>query len=247
MTAFTFTVTLSRVMHSWLGTSIVTVRRSIFTIRSMIGRMTNRPGPRAPTSRPSRKITPRSYSETIFTEKNQTMKPHGGISRMNEKIVSRMRISPASPPSSFARVSGGRCCGISLAIAVLLSRRALGARRHRPHCMRAIRRRARGGVPLPERLRAQPRRLRELRRAAVADEVHRQRVRREPECHTDLRVAEADRAAEARVPERRLARALRPALDAAVHVAQRPRHLDDDHLVRPLRLHRRHDPHPLRR
>ncbi len=68
MTAFTFTVTLSRVMHSWLGTSIVTVRRSIFTIRSTIGRITNSPGPRAPTSRPRRKITPRSYSETIFTE-----------------------------------------------------------------------------------------------------------------------------------------------------------------------------------
>ena len=45
MTALTFTVTLSRVMHSWLGTSIVTVRRSIFTMRSTIGRMTKRPGP----------------------------------------------------------------------------------------------------------------------------------------------------------------------------------------------------------
>ena len=68
MTALTFTVTLSRVMHSWLGTSIVTVRRSIFTMRSTIGRMTKRPGPRAPTRRPSRKMTPRSYSATIFTE-----------------------------------------------------------------------------------------------------------------------------------------------------------------------------------
>src|SRR5256885_1928862 len=38
MTAFTFTATLSRVMHSWLGTSMVTVRRSIFTMRSTIGR-----------------------------------------------------------------------------------------------------------------------------------------------------------------------------------------------------------------
>ena len=32
MTAFTFTVTLSLVMHSWLGTSIVTVRRSTSTM-----------------------------------------------------------------------------------------------------------------------------------------------------------------------------------------------------------------------
>ncbi len=65
-TALTRTVTLSRVMASWEGTSSVTTRRSTFTMRSMMGMMKNNPGPRAPTRRPKRKITPRSYSWTIL-------------------------------------------------------------------------------------------------------------------------------------------------------------------------------------
>src|SRR5918999_5130562 len=64
-TAFTRTVTLSLVMMSWLGMSLVNVWRLTFTIRSMIGMMKNRPGPLAPITRPSRKITPRSYSLTM--------------------------------------------------------------------------------------------------------------------------------------------------------------------------------------
>src|SRR5262249_14978653 len=53
------------------GTSIVTTRRSTFTIRSTKGRMKKRPGPRAPTKRPRRKITPRSYSwTTLMARKN---------------------------------------------------------------------------------------------------------------------------------------------------------------------------------
>ena len=53
-------------MMSWGGTFMVTVWRFTFTIRSMNGMMRNSPGPLAPANtRPSRKITPRSYSWTI--------------------------------------------------------------------------------------------------------------------------------------------------------------------------------------
>ena len=66
MTALTRNVTLSLVMTSCGGMSYVTVWRFTFTIRSMIGMMKNRPGPLAAITRPSRKITPRSYSLTIL-------------------------------------------------------------------------------------------------------------------------------------------------------------------------------------
>src|SRR2546425_2902047 len=63
MTALTLTVTLSRVMTSWGGTSRVTVLRSILTSRSMPnGMMSRSPGPFSVIRRPSRKSTPRSYS-----------------------------------------------------------------------------------------------------------------------------------------------------------------------------------------
>src|SRR5947208_8068340 len=65
-TALTLTVTLSRVMASWAGTSRVTMRRSTLRIRSTPGMRKNSPGPRAPTRRPRRKMTPRSYSCTIL-------------------------------------------------------------------------------------------------------------------------------------------------------------------------------------
>jgi len=42
------------------------MRRSTLRIRSAPGIRKNRPGPRAPTRRPRRKITPRSYSCTIL-------------------------------------------------------------------------------------------------------------------------------------------------------------------------------------
>ena len=50
------------------GTSKVIVRRSTLTILSTQGSMKNRPGPRAPPLRlrPSRNMTARSYSFTIF-------------------------------------------------------------------------------------------------------------------------------------------------------------------------------------
>src|SRR5215208_1667438 len=55
-------------MTSWGGTSIVTVLRSTFTILSMNGKRMKSPGPLGPPwTRPRRKMTPRSYSLTIFT------------------------------------------------------------------------------------------------------------------------------------------------------------------------------------
>src|SRR5215208_484512 len=68
MTAVTRAGTLSRVMTSWGGTSIVTVLRSTLTILFTNGINKNSPGPLAPPwTRPRRKMTPRSYSLTIFT------------------------------------------------------------------------------------------------------------------------------------------------------------------------------------
>lgn len=43
--ASTFTDTLSREITSWVGTSMVTVRRSTFTICWTMGTSRNRPGP----------------------------------------------------------------------------------------------------------------------------------------------------------------------------------------------------------
>src|SRR5215208_6359420 len=63
-------------MTSWGGTSIVTVLSSTFTILSMNGKRMKSPGPLGPPwTRPRRKMTPRSYSLTIFTalvNKNKT-------------------------------------------------------------------------------------------------------------------------------------------------------------------------------
>src|SRR5215211_8209874 len=73
MTAVTLAGTLSRVMISWGGTSIVTVLRSILTILSTNGNRMKSPGPLAPPwTRPSLKITPRSYSLTILMALNMT-------------------------------------------------------------------------------------------------------------------------------------------------------------------------------
>src|SRR3972149_7034936 len=97
MTASTFTVTLSRVMISWLGTSSVNTRRSIFTIRSTMGRIMNRPGPLAPCRRPSRKMTPRSYSWTIFTARGKR-----GRRRMYPKTVRILATTLLSTTSPLA-------------------------------------------------------------------------------------------------------------------------------------------------
>src|SRR5215212_3842557 len=67
MTAVTRAGTLSRVMTSWGGTSMVTVLRSILTILSTTGRRTKSPGPLGPPwTLPILKITPRSYSLTTL-------------------------------------------------------------------------------------------------------------------------------------------------------------------------------------
>src|SRR5215212_8458154 len=73
MTAVTRAGTLSRVMISCGGTSIVTVLRSILTILSTIGRRMKRPGPFGPPcTLPILKITPRSYSLTILMALSMT-------------------------------------------------------------------------------------------------------------------------------------------------------------------------------
>src|ERR671910_2220714 len=73
MTAFTRAGTLSRVMMSCGGTSMVTVLRSILTILSTKGKRINSPGPLGPPwTRPRRKITPRSYSLTILMALSMT-------------------------------------------------------------------------------------------------------------------------------------------------------------------------------
>src|SRR5574340_48441 len=89
MTAFTLTVTLSLVMTSCGGTSIVTVRRLTRTSLSMKGMMTTTPGPFPPMSplanRPQRKITPRSYSRStlnpIRTNTTATNRTANGLTR----------------------------------------------------------------------------------------------------------------------------------------------------------------------
>ena len=69
----TRTGTLSFEMMSCGGTCRVTIRRSMRTIRSITGISRKRPGPDAPPlSRPSRKITPRSYSRSTFTDDEST-------------------------------------------------------------------------------------------------------------------------------------------------------------------------------
>jgi hypothetical protein len=75
----TFTETLSRVITSWGGTSIVMVRRLTFTILSMNGISSTSPGPEpsppglkmAAVRRPKRKMTARSYSRRIRNEEKK--------------------------------------------------------------------------------------------------------------------------------------------------------------------------------
>src|SRR5262249_15944435 len=66
ITALTLTDPLSRVMTSWGWTSRAIVRRLTLTIRSTTGISRMSPGPFAPMRRPSRKMTPRSYSRRIL-------------------------------------------------------------------------------------------------------------------------------------------------------------------------------------
>src|SRR6202046_4482291 len=68
-TAFTFTVTLSRVTTSCGGTSSVSMRSETRTMRSGGAKTKMTPGPFGSGSRrPREKRTPRSYSRRIFME-----------------------------------------------------------------------------------------------------------------------------------------------------------------------------------
>src|SRR6266700_8194470 len=60
-------------MISCLGTSMVTTRKSILTMRSTIGMRKMSPGPFAPCNLPSRKMTPRSYSRRMRMDCGSTM------------------------------------------------------------------------------------------------------------------------------------------------------------------------------
>ena len=92
-TAFTLMVTLSRVITSCGGTSSTSCRRLMRTIWS-IGRKTRMmPGPLgAPSTRPSRKITPRSYSRRILIEFRQVENDDGNNNQQrNGQITNRHR------------------------------------------------------------------------------------------------------------------------------------------------------------
>src|SRR6056297_2573514 len=90
MTALTLIGTVSLVITSCAGTSILIVRKLTFTIRSMIGIRIIRPGPFAPTILPKRKITPLSYSLTILIawDKIMTITIRIPRYRLDEVIIS---------------------------------------------------------------------------------------------------------------------------------------------------------------
>src|ERR1043165_175000 len=98
-TAFTFSVTLSRVMMSCGGTSNASCRSDTRTIRSIGAKTRKSPGPFASGSRrPRRKITPRSYSGRILIE----------ASRYRPKMMAKIRI-----PGIFRRTSAAiLLCGL---------------------------------------------------------------------------------------------------------------------------------------
>src|ERR1039458_1663377 len=94
MTASTVAGTLSRVMTSCFGTSIVMTRRSILTMRSTIGMSRITPGLFAPSSLTSRKIKPRSYSRRMRSSGGSTTVPNA-----NKATIHGIR------PNDFTRAS----------------------------------------------------------------------------------------------------------------------------------------------
>src|SRR5690606_31825939 len=90
MTALTRTDTLSREITSCVGTSITIVRRSTRTICWIPGTTMTMPGPLTFQNRPSRKITPRSYSRRILI----------ALKRSSSTIARRM-IGNSSPNMRF--------------------------------------------------------------------------------------------------------------------------------------------------
>src|SRR5215212_4662246 len=118
MTALTRAGTLSRVMTSWGGTSMVTVLRSILTILSTSGSRIKSPGPLGPPwTLPSLKMTPRSYSLTtlmalIMTEATtmtittKAMKAKPTLTACNKPTVAYTINPPLSWPVDFPPTSG---------------------------------------------------------------------------------------------------------------------------------------------
>src|SRR5258707_817869 len=90
--ALTFTDTLSREMMSWGGTSWTMVCIETFTIASNGQKMSTRPGPFGlADSRPSQKVTARSYSLRMFTQ------------RENRKMPMKMRKKTPPIPNGMGR------------------------------------------------------------------------------------------------------------------------------------------------
>ena len=101
-TAFTRTGTLSFVITSCGGTFSVTVRRSTRTILSITGMSRKRPGPFGGLfSRPSRKMTPRSYSRAtrIDAERRKMRTTRTAATAIS---AGDMRPSYAVPPAGAA-------------------------------------------------------------------------------------------------------------------------------------------------
>src|SRR5918993_5616205 len=123
MTALTRAGTLSRVMTSWGGTSMVTVLRSILTILSTSGRRMKSPGPFGPPrTRPRRKMTPRSYSLTTLMALTRTATTNSAriTTKMaanpiptacNRPKVACMRNPPLSARPVEISAATGRSCG----------------------------------------------------------------------------------------------------------------------------------------
>ncbi len=95
-------MTLSFVITACEATGTATIWRFTRTTRSRIGRTKNTPGPFAPTERPSRKITARSYSWTILIELASTM-----IARTTTRITMAPTASAMGTFLLFGRAQAG--------------------------------------------------------------------------------------------------------------------------------------------
>ena len=135
----TRTVTLSLVITSCGGTFSVTVRRSILTIRSTIGIRKIRPGPFWAISRPSRKITPRSYSRRILTPEPRGRTPRGRRGRLSLSRPPRrsfLVIAGSTGTSAVSGASAGLTSSVSPSTdsTLTLLPRSRVATRPRPTC-----------------------------------------------------------------------------------------------------------------
>src|SRR5437870_2195844 len=114
-TAFTLTLTLSDVITSCVGTSITIVRRLTRTMRSMGQKTQIKPGPLgSASSRPMRKMTPRSYSRSTFSELKNQMRiiPKGTrniamlftVSSMVQLLLDVSKIVPTSADKNCSQL-----------------------------------------------------------------------------------------------------------------------------------------------